>query len=68
MNQLGDNIKHHKEDTEVVIAASKEAGLDVNTKKTKYMVSCQNAGQNHNINIAKRVFESVAKFRYNSNR
>jgi hypothetical protein len=35
--------------TEALLQASKEDGIEVNTEKTKYMgVSChQNAGQNH---------------------
>jgi ribosomal protein S2 len=46
--------------------ATKEVGLEVNTEKTKYMLLSrhQNAGQNHDIKIANRCFENVAKFRY----
>jgi hypothetical protein len=44
------------------IDATKEAGLEVNTKKTKYMFLShhQNAGQNHDIKIRNRCFENVA--------
>jgi hypothetical protein len=40
---------------------SKEVGLEVNTKKTKYMFLShhQNAGQNHGIKVANRGFEKV---------
>jgi hypothetical protein len=40
-----------KKNMETLIDASKEAGLEVNREKTKYMLlSChQNEGQNHDI-------------------
>jgi hypothetical protein len=46
--------------------ASKNVGLEVNTEKTKCMLtSCdQNAGQNYNIKIGNRCFENVAEFKY----
>jgi hypothetical protein len=52
MNLLGD-IDATKKDTETLIDASKEIGLEVNTKKTKYLLLSrhQNAGQNHDIKI-----------------
>jgi retron-type reverse transcriptase len=41
VNLLKDNIHTIKKNTETFIDASKEAGLEVNTEKTKYMsVSC----------------------------
>jgi hypothetical protein len=51
---------------ETLIDASKEVGLEVNTEKTKYMLLSrhQNAGQSHDIKIANKCFENVAKFRY----
>jgi hypothetical protein len=66
VNLLGDNIDTKKKNTETLIDASKEVGLEVNTEKTKYMLlSChQNAGQNHDMKIANRYFENVAQFRY----
>jgi hypothetical protein len=62
---LGVNINIINKDTEAVIIASKEVGLEVNTERTKYMlISChQNAGQNYNM-TASRSFENVAKFKY----
>jgi hypothetical protein len=63
---LGDNIDAMKKNTETLIGASKEVGLEVNTEETKYILLSrhQNAGQNYDIKIANRCFENVAKFRY----
>jgi hypothetical protein len=46
---------------ETLIDASKEAGLEVNVDKIKYMLLArhQNAGQGHGIKIAKKSFENV---------
>jgi hypothetical protein len=66
VNILGDDIDTIKENTETLIDAIKEDGLEVNAEKTKYMLqSChQNAGQNHNIKIGDGSFENVAQFKY----
>jgi hypothetical protein len=50
---------YHKENTGSVIHASKEVDLEGNTEKTTFMLlSChQNAGQNHDIEIAKQSFD-----------
>jgi ribosomal protein S2 len=63
---LGDNIDAIKKNMETLIDASKELGLEVNTEKTKYMLLSrnQNAGQSHDVKIANKCFENVAKFRY----
>jgi hypothetical protein len=55
-----------KKNTQTLIDASKEVGLDVNTEKTKYMLPSrhQNAGQNHDIKIGNRCFENVSQFKY----
>jgi hypothetical protein len=51
VNLLGDNADTMKKNTETLIDTSKEVGLEVNTKKTKYMLLShhQCAGQNHDI-------------------
>jgi hypothetical protein len=59
-NLLGDK------NTETLIDASKEVGLEINVEKTKYMLLSrhQNVGENRDINIANRSFENVSQFKY----
>jgi hypothetical protein len=66
VNLLGDNIDAIEKNTETLIDASKEVGLEINVEKTKYMLLCrhQNAGQNRDIEIANRSFENVSQFKY----
>jgi hypothetical protein len=66
VNLLGDNVDTIKNNTESLTDAGKKVGLEVNTEKTKCMLLSrrQNAGQNHDINIANRCFENMAQFRY----
>jgi hypothetical protein len=51
---------------EALLDASKEIVLEVNAKKTKYMLMSrhQTTGQNHYIKVANRSLESVAMFKY----
>jgi hypothetical protein len=46
VNLLGDNIDTINKNTQTIIDASKEVGLEVNVEKTKYMMVSrdQNAG------------------------
>jgi hypothetical protein len=64
VNLLGDNIDTVKKNTETLIDASKEVGLEINVEKTKYKLpSCyQNVGQNRDIKITNRSFENVSQF------
>jgi hypothetical protein len=52
-----------KKNTEILIHASKEAGLEINVAKTKYMLLPreQNMGQNRGIRIANRSFQNVSR-------
>jgi hypothetical protein len=49
VNLLADDIEAIQKNTQTLIDAGKEAGLEVNTEKTKYMLLSgqQNGGQNH---------------------
>jgi hypothetical protein len=66
MNLLGDNIDTINKNTQTLIDANKEVGLEVNTEKTKYMLLSRhhNTGQNHDIKMGSTCFENVAQFRY----
>jgi hypothetical protein len=66
VNVLGDNIDTINENIETIIDANKDVGLEINVKKTKYIMLSrhQNAGQNRDIKVANRSFENVSEFRY----
>jgi hypothetical protein len=66
---LSGNKNIIKRNTEALLEASSEVGLEVNTKKTKCEWSClaTNMGRkNHNLPTANKSFESVAKFKNSS--
>jgi hypothetical protein len=65
VNIFGKNLDTIQKNTEALSDAGKEVGLEVNSKKTKYMfMSNKKAGQKHSIRIANRSFEGVAKLKY----
>jgi hypothetical protein len=63
---LAGSVHAIKKNTEALLVASKEIGLEVNAEKTKYMVMSrnQNAGQNHNIKLDNKSFERLEEFKY----
>jgi hypothetical protein len=61
INLLGVNIDTIMKSTETSVDASKEVGLEINVRKTKYMLLSrhQNVGQNWDIKIANKSFENA---------
>ncbi|KAJ4444158.1 hypothetical protein ANN_05947 [Periplaneta americana] len=66
VNMLGENPQKIRENTGILLEASKEIGLKVNPKKTKYMIMSrdQNIVRNGNIRTGNLSFEEVEKFKY----
>jgi hypothetical protein len=66
INLLRDSINTVKENTEILLEASRDIGLAINAEKTKYMIMSHNwnSGQNQNIRTANESFKNVAKFKY----
>jgi hypothetical protein len=66
INLLGDSVNTIKENKETLSEASRDAGLEVNAEKTKYMIISrhQNSGKNQNVRIANESFEKVVEFKY----
>jgi hypothetical protein len=66
VNLLGNSIYAMKDNTESLLEANRDVGLEINAEKTKYMIISHhlNSGQNQTIRIANESFESVATFKY----
>ena len=45
VNMLGENLQTVRENAEIFIKVSKDIGLEVNSRKTKYMITCHH----HNV-------------------
>ena len=65
-NILVGSICTKKKNTDVLVVASKETGLEVNADKTKHvaMFQDQNARRSHNIEIYNSSFERAEQFKY----
>jgi len=66
VNILGGSIHTLKENSEDLLVATSEIGLEVSTDKTKCIVMSrdQNAGRNQNVRINNSTFERVEVFKY----
>jgi sorting nexin-29 len=66
VNLLGDSVNTIKENSETLLEAGRDIGLEINAEKTKYMIMSlhPNSGQYQNIRIADESFEKVEKFKY----
>jgi hypothetical protein len=66
VNILGGSIHTIKKNTQALVIASKKISLEVNAETTKCVVISrdQNAGQNGDIQLGNKSFESVEQFKY----
>jgi hypothetical protein len=62
VNLLGDSVNTIKENTETLLQANRDVGLEINAEKTKYIIKSRQPNQN--ISIANESFENVTKFQY----
>jgi hypothetical protein len=66
VNLLKDDIDTINKNTETSIDSSKEVGLEIKIKQTKFTLLSrrQNAGQNRDRRIASRSFENMSELKY----
>jgi uncharacterized protein YfaT (DUF1175 family) len=66
VNLLGGNIDTIEKNTETLIDASKEVGLEMNVEETENMLLShhQNAGRNWYVKIGNSSFENVPQLKY----
>ena len=66
INILGESVYNVEENTEALVVAGEEIGLEVNADKTKYMIMSldHNVGRSHGIKNDKSSFERVEEFEY----
>jgi hypothetical protein len=66
VNILVRSIHTVRKNTEASLITSKEIGFQVNAEKTEYVIMSrhQNAGQNSNIQICNKSFETVEQFKH----
>jgi hypothetical protein len=66
VNLLANTINTIKQNTETLLDASGDTGLENNAQKTKYMIMSHhpNSGQNQNTRIANESSENVAQFEH----
>jgi sorting nexin-29 len=66
VNLLGNSINTINKNSELLLEVSRDIGLEINAKKTKYMIMSHhpNSEQNPNIRTATESFENVAKFKH----
>jgi len=66
VNILGGSVDTVKKNSEALIAATMEIGLEVHAHKTKYMTVSrdQNAGRIHSMKIDNSSIERVEEFKY----
>jgi hypothetical protein len=63
---LGGSVHTVRKNTEALVIATKETGLEVNTDKTKYMVMSRdrNTGRGDGVKIDNMSIERVEEFKY----